>query len=147
MLAMLLFYVSVYTSHWEICFQLCIVCACKTDARPVASLLSQVTISLRRHGVHGASPSHWGHGGEKGRIRETTLKRARISQLIFECCCCYFFFFFRAELYWSPNPESCKGKKKKKNLKKRVADEKSVWSWVEFKLLGLSHLPPHTRSL
>lgn len=50
-------------------------------------------------------------GGEEGQISETTLKRSRISQLIFECCCCYFFFFW-AELYRSPNPESCGEAKK-----------------------------------
>lgn len=34
-------------------------------------------------------------GGEEGQISETTLKRSRISQLIFECCCCYFIFLGR----------------------------------------------------
>lgn len=82
-------------------------------------------------------------GGEEGQISETTLKRSRISQLIFECCCCYFFFLGRVVSVTKPWVVR---RGKKRNTKRVAEDEKSVWSWVEFKLLGLNHLP-HTRSL
>lgn len=93
----------------------CVSCACKMDARPAAShpfkarrlfLWFAMESTGRPHRIEDAGREEW-------RIRETTLRRSRISQLIFECCCCYFFFFFRAELYQSPNPELCGGAKKK----------------------------------
>lgn len=66
-----------------------------------------------------------GEGGvgeeEGGRIRETMLKRARISQLIFRMLLLllfFFFFFFRAESYRSPNPES-RREAMKKNKKRK----------------------------
>lgn len=103
----------------------------------ITSLLNQAESMERHHRIKDA-------GGEEGQIRDTMLNHSRISQLIFKYCCCYFFFFLGRVVLVTKPWVVWRGKK---NSKRAANDEKSVWSWVEFKLLGLNHLPSHTWSL
>lgn len=109
MLAMLLFYVSVYTSHWEIFVFNCILCACKTDARPAPPhpFVGQVTFSLRRHGVQDARGRGGGHGSKRQcwSVQKSHKWFLMLLLLLFSVC-------VGQNCIGHQTFESCRGKKK-----------------------------------